>query len=118
MTDLINHPLVRSLLWGDMPSDEVLRTYGICVRLGDLSGEVNGFLYVSRRGKRYIVVENSLSPSVQQDTLLHELKHVLKDLPKRPYVFGMDQQGRQEEREADWLAAECRAVYGVGLDEK
>ena len=107
------HRLVKALLDGDLPVDEVLRAYDIHSFTYDLGPDLLGMAYLSRRQNYYIVVCNRLAVVKKEEVFFHELKHVLLDLPKMPHVLGLDMQWYQMERDADIFLREARMAYNA-----
>ena len=63
----------------------------LCYRISSIGPEVNGFIYRSRSGRLYILVDESISPETRARTLLHEAHHAAVDLPASGYVLGIDE---------------------------
>lgn len=107
------HRLVKALLDGDLPVDEVLRAYDIHSFTYDLGPDLLGMVYLSRRQNYYIVVSSRIAAVKKEEVFFHELKHVLLDLPVMPRALGLDMQWRQLEREADLFLREARLAYNT-----
>lgn len=81
-----------------------LQQYGILVHAAEMTGKVQGFVYISLKGEYHIVINEYLSPSTKLKILLHELKHIFEDLQDLGFVVGLDFQNITFEDEADKFA--------------
>ncbi|MEW8957828.1 MAG: ImmA/IrrE family metallo-endopeptidase [Moorella sp. (in: firmicutes)] len=103
--------LLRCLMKGEIPTEEILRAYNIFPHIVSLSGEVNAYVYSSRKGRYHIFVDDSLSPEEQQKVLMHEIRHILVDMPKHGYLIGLDMMRTEMEVKADLFFGEVTEVY-------
>jgi hypothetical protein len=70
-----------------------------------LLGEgAKGFVYQSKRGKYHIFINDSLSHDAALEVFYHEMHHIKNDLPKMPYIIGIDMQGEEFEKNANLFA--------------
>ena len=76
-----------------------LRTHSV-----QLSGELHGFVYKSKKGKVHIFIDNSLSPATTTETLLHEGCHVTRHIDQKICVLGINDINNSVEEEADSFA--------------
>lgn len=105
------YSLIRSLFDGTIPFNDVLNTYNLTVTLGDI-GSFKGAVYLSRKGNYHIIINESLSPETQRQVFFHELKHIIEDIPRMPYIIGLDMQRHEFEVSADSYLKEVAAAYG------
>jgi len=84
---------------------KLYRTGELRCKVASIGPEVNGFIYRSRKGKLYILVDESVSPEARTRALLHESHHATADLPSGKYVLGLDERNSCREQAADEYAA-------------
>jgi len=101
MTGDCRKRLLAAVATGNVPGDEDLKCYGIYLRKCSLPSYVHAFVYLSSRCKCYIVVNKLLSTSARQKAYLHELNHVLVDMPKKSYIVGINDYHSEDELVAD-----------------
>ncbi|NLB42088.1 MAG: hypothetical protein GX815_07465 [Clostridiales bacterium] len=112
--DFSEKTLLKSLLDGTIPFDDVMNAYDVRTTLSfELPANVLGFVYVSRRGNYHMILNAEVSTETRYRTFVHELKYILCDLPKVGYIIGLDIQHTRLELEADCVA-EVLAGYVVG----
>lgn len=112
--DFLEKTLLRSLLDGTIPFDDVMNTHNVRTTLSfELPSNVLGFVYVSKRGNYHMILNAEVNPETRYRTFVHELKHILCDLPKVGYIIGLDIQHTRLELEADCVA-EGLAGYATG----
>jgi hypothetical protein len=91
--NLLDEPLVRGLLDETIPFHEVMATHNVKTRIScNLRGNIKGFVYVSKRGYYHIFLNGKLTFAEQCHTFVHELKHIIQDLPHLSYYIGIDMQ--------------------------
>lgn len=105
--DLLDKPLLKGLIKGDIPFHDLMNAYGIRVIIANISSKVYGFTYVSGKNNFYIILNGNISYETQCKVLIHELKHILNDIPKQSYYIGLDMQYEYLEKEADMVAEIC-----------
>lgn len=88
---------------------DVLKENNIRVELIKLSPRVLGLVYRSRKGNYHIIINKNITWEMQQLVLIHELKHVKYDIPRIPYIIGLDMQFCVRERRADNFIYEIAA---------
>jgi Zn-dependent peptidase ImmA (M78 family) len=112
--DLFEKSLLKSLIDDTIPFADVMNAYNVRTTLSDqLPSHVLGFVYVSRRGNYHLILNAEVSLETRVKTFVHEIKHIVCDLPKVGYMIGLDMQRSQLELEADYVAEEL-AGYVVG----
>ena len=108
--DILNKPLLKSLVDGIIPFYELMNAYSIKTSLTyNLPSTVLGFIYVSKRGNYHLLLNATTSYDTQCKTFIHELKHITYDLPKCGYIIGFDMQYSYFERESDMVAESITA---------
>ncbi|WP_027339283.1 ImmA/IrrE family metallo-endopeptidase [Halonatronum saccharophilum] len=69
-----------------------------------LNPELWGFVYRSSNHNYYIIINKDLSHEIQQKVFIHEVKHIISDMPTKPYLIGLDMQHSGFEKKADLFA--------------
>ncbi len=118
--DLAEHPVIKAIMEGDADADEIIRSYDIYTSTADLEGSTAALVYNSGR-RRHIVLKRCLSPEYKRKVIFHELYHILADLPRVPYIIGLDTQPYGMEKEADMFFKEVCEIYKnkrAGRDEE
>lgn len=113
MERLQDHSLVKALLDGKNNFLEVLHNYRIKLAYAVIDG-ASAVVYYSKRGYYNILINSSLSFEMQQRTFLHELKHIIEDMPKCTYTVCFDENTDEiyrMEHEADRFVDEMEAIY-------
>ncbi len=102
MLTFLESPLVRALLSESISFHEIMNTFDIKTSIAfNLSSNIYGFVYASRKGKYHIVLNGNLSFETQCQTFAHELKHIVTDMPEIGYFIGLDMQGEDFEVQAN-----------------
>lgn len=109
---LSKHELIKGLLDNIIPFDEVMSAFNIYPILYKLKPEILGFVYRSKKGNYHIVVSCRLDKQKQREVFLHEIKHIIFDFPRKPYIVGLDMQRTKIEMKADRVA-EALMQYGA-----
>ena len=95
------YEVIRAIKDYSYDIDEILRTFNIFTHMWDLNGDVSAFVFKSRKGRFHIVVNEWLSHETKQKVFLHELYHIVEDMPKKPYILGLDMHRHESEKAAD-----------------
>jgi len=112
--ELLEKTLLKSLIDGTIPFYDVMNAYNVRTTLNyQLPSHVLGFVYVSRRGNYHLILKAKVNYETQCKTFVHEIKHIVCDLPKAGYMIGLNMQHSELELEADYVA-ESLAGYEVG----
>ena len=80
---------------------KLYRTGDLRCKVTSIGPEVNGFIYRSRKGNLYILIDESISPETRSKTFLHEAYHAANDLPTIGYTVGIDERLSSRERVAE-----------------
>lgn len=100
--NLLDEPLIRSLLDEHISFYEVMNTFNIKTQVAfNLPSSMHGFVYVSKRGSYYIILNGRINYKTQCETFIHEVKHIIEDIPSIPYVIGIDMQHTEIENDTD-----------------
>lgn len=99
--NLLEAPLVKSLLDETIPFHEVMNAFDIKTSIAfNLPSGIHGFVYVSKRENYHIILNGNIGYEAQCRTFAHEVKHIIKDLPQVSYIIGLDMQHIEMELEA------------------
>lgn len=91
--NILDKPLFRSLLNKTIPFHEVMNAYSIRASIAfNIPAGVLGFVYVSRKGNYHLILNGNVNYETQYKTFIHEIKHIIYDLPRTGYVIGLDMQ--------------------------
>ncbi|AYO30844.1 hypothetical protein D2962_09655 [Biomaibacter acetigenes] len=104
---VLDEPLFRALMDGTMPFHEVMNAFGIRVTIANLPPAVYGFTYVSKKGNYHLALNGNINYETQCKVFIHEIKHIINDIPKEGYIIGLDMQHQTFEIEADKVAESC-----------
>ncbi|ADH59837.1 conserved hypothetical protein [Thermoanaerobacter mathranii subsp. mathranii str. A3] len=100
--NLLDTSLMRALMDETIPFHDVMNAFGIRTHIVfNLPASVLGFTYVSRRGNYHLFLNGNVSYRTQVKTFLHEIQHILNDMPKCGYIIGINMEHLELEDEAD-----------------
>jgi len=85
----------------------------IRIHMVSLHPGIYGYVYCSKKGTYHIFISKELSFQGRQETLIHEIHHIVEDMPKLTYFFGLDKQYKKFERRARCVAREGYKKYRV-----
>jgi Zn-dependent peptidase ImmA (M78 family) len=104
--------LLKALLNGDISFHELMNAYGINVSIAfNLTSKIYGFVYLSKRDNYYLILNGNIDYKTQCKVFLHEIQHILNDMPKLNYFIGIDQQYTYFENEADRVAEDAVSYF-------
>ncbi|WP_085113212.1 ImmA/IrrE family metallo-endopeptidase [Thermoanaerobacterium sp. PSU-2] len=106
MPEIVHNPLIKALIDGNICFSELMTAYGIVIKYADLSSNLYGFVYADPSDTYLLVINNNLNFETQQKVFLHEINHIIFDMPKKSYFIGLDMQHSDFELNADKLAEE------------
>ena len=92
---------------------EYLRSFDIHLHTVQMHHELMAFIYYSKKGRHHVFINNKNCVEIQRKLILHELKHIVDDMPKLSYVIGLDMQYEPFETNAESFAKEIAATYAV-----
>ncbi|TDO92295.1 hypothetical protein DFR79_106108 [Halanaerobium saccharolyticum] len=69
-----------------------------------LSPRIYGFVYFSPFNNYYVIINKNITLELQKEVYLHEIEHILYDLPEVSYIVGVDMQHTEMENKADQFA--------------
>lgn len=102
MIDVLGTSLLRGLMCEDIPFHDVMNAFNIKTTIAfNISSRIHGFVYVSQKGNYHIILNGNISYEVQCSTFLHEVTHIVKDLPRMNYIIGLDMHHEMFEIEAN-----------------
>lgn len=93
--------LLKKVVDEELSFDELLAAYNIVLVYANFTGAFAGFVYPDPSGKYLVIINNNLSFETKQKVFLHELKHIIFDLPKTSYFIGLDKYNSTFEKETD-----------------
>jgi Zn-dependent peptidase ImmA (M78 family) len=76
-----------------------------------LNPEVYGFVYLSSFHKYFIIINKNLTKELQKEVFLHEVEHIIYDMPELGYIIGLDMQHSSIEKKADKFATLMAANF-------
>jgi hypothetical protein len=98
--NFLDNPLHKALLNGNMSFHEVMNTFDIRTKIAlNLPSSIYGFVYVSRKGNYHIILNGNINYETQCSVFLHEIKHIIYDMPTIGYIIGLDMQHEEYETE-------------------
>lgn len=83
---------------------ELARSNNIHHTFIKLVSEVYGFVYCSSWKNYYIVINKNLTQELQKEVFIHEVGHIMYDMPDVGYIIGIDMQHSNMENKADEFA--------------
>lgn len=113
LKSLPRYQVLCSLLSGDIDPVEAMKAFSIHSHEVPLGGDVAAFVYRSRRDHFHVFVSHFLSPEARREVFLHELYHIIEDMPGAGYVLGMNLYREPLERRADLFVREVAAAFAV-----
>lgn len=90
---------------------EWARENEIYQKIMPLSPEVYGFVYLSSTQKYFVIINDSLTSELQKEVFLHEVEHIIYDMPRLGYIIGLDMQHSSIEKNADKFADSMAANF-------
>lgn len=88
-------------LLNDDQAFELLKSHDIFPHFVVLGGDVSAFVYRSKSGNFHIFINQALSYKACKEVFIHELYHIIFDMPNFSYIFGVDMQRSHIELNAD-----------------
>lgn len=71
-----------------------------------LKPSIYGFVYHSSTHKYFIIINTNLTLELQKEVFLHEVEHIMYDMPEIGYFIGVDMQYSSMEKQADQFIKE------------
>lgn len=81
--------------------EKLLIESNVRIHIVQLSAKVYGFVYRSRMGFYHIFINELISNENKLKVLVHELIHIKRDLPEKPYLVGINMQYEEFEKDVD-----------------
>ncbi|EGD51586.1 hypothetical protein TheetDRAFT_1546 [Thermoanaerobacter ethanolicus JW 200] len=105
--NLLNTSLMKALLDETISFHDVMNAFGIRTHIMfNLPSTVLGFTYISRRGNYHLLLNGNVNYRTQVKTFIHEIQHILNDMPQRSYIIGLNMKHLELENEADEISEE------------
>lgn len=105
MYDILETPLIKALVAEDIAFYDVMNAFDIKTTIAmNLYPDIYGFVYVSKRGNYHIILNGEINYETQCKVFLHEVKHIVKDLPTMNYIIGLDMLNYDFEKAADLIS--------------
>jgi hypothetical protein len=98
--NFLDNPIHKALLNENMSFHEVMNTFDIRTKIAlNLPISIYGFVYVSKKGNFHIILNGNINYETQCNVFLHEIKHIIYDMPTIGYIIGLDMQHERFENE-------------------
>jgi hypothetical protein len=95
----------QPLLNEDIPFYEVMNAFNIKTTIAfNVPSSILGFVYLSRRGNYHLMLNGNVNYETQCHVFIHEVKHIIDDMPKTGYIIGLNMQHTYMEQSADVMA--------------
>lgn len=109
--EILDKALLKSLLNEDISFYEVMNAYNIKTTIAcNIPASVLGFVYLSRRNNYHLILNGNVNYETQCHTFVHEVKHIVSDMPKIGYIIGVDMHHTYIERDADEMALDFKYI--------
>ena len=96
--NFLDNPLHKALLNENMSFHEVMNTFNIRTKIAlNLPSSIYGFVYVSKKGNYHIILNGNINYETQCSVFLHEIKHIISDMPIIGYIIGLNMQHEEFE---------------------
>lgn len=87
---ILDDSLIRALMDDYNNFYEVLNGYNIRIYFSNIDDGLHAVVYYSSKGSYRILINDSLSFEYKQKAFLHEVKHIIDDMPKYTYAVCFD----------------------------
>lgn len=112
--EILDKTLLKSLLNENIPFYEVMNAYNIKTTIAcNIPASVLGFVYLSRRNNYHLILNGNVNYETQCHTFVHEVKHIVSDMPKIGYIIGVDMQHTYMEKDADGVAFNSKYISKI-----
>ncbi|MDF2884422.1 MAG: hypothetical protein K0R54_4989 [Clostridiaceae bacterium] len=103
--DILDKPLLNALLNEDIAFYEIMNAFNIKTTIAcNIPASVLGFVYLSRRSNYHLILNGDVNYETQCKVFIHEVKHIVYDMPNMGYMIGLDMQYTYMEHSADTVA--------------
>ncbi|TCO53907.1 MULTISPECIES: hypothetical protein [Thermoanaerobacteraceae] len=103
--NLLNTSLMKALMDETIPFHDVMNAFGIRTHIVfNLPSTVLGFTYISRRGNYHLLLNGNVNYRTQVKTFIHEIQHILNDMPQHSYIIGLNMEYLELEDKADEIS--------------
>lgn len=91
--NFLDKSLLNALVNENISFHEVMNAFDIRTRIAfNLPSSIYGFVYVSKKGNYHIILNGNINYETQCSVFLHEIKHIIYDMPTIGYIIGLDMQ--------------------------
>jgi hypothetical protein len=91
--NFLDKPLLKALKNENISFHEVMNAFDIRIKIAlNLPSSIYGFVYVSKKGNYHIILNGNINYETQCSVFLHEIKHIVYDMPIIGYIIGLDMQ--------------------------
>ena len=111
--------LLRTLMDDTVNYHDILACHGIKVSFAEFYDAIHALVYYSKRGYYHITINSLLTFPFQRRAFIHEIKHIIDDIPKCTYTVCFDEDTDDVYRmevEADRFMEEVAALYEINED--
>lgn len=96
--NFLDKPLLKALKNENISFHEVMNAFDIRTKIAlNLPSSIYGFVYVSKKGNYHIILNGNINYETQCSVFLHEIKHIIVDMPTLGYIIGLDMQHEEFE---------------------
>ena len=96
--NFLDKPLLKALKNENISFHEVMNAFDIRTKIAlNLPSSIYGFVYVSKKGNYHIILNGNINYETQCSVFLHEIKHIIYDMPTIGYIIGLDMQHEELE---------------------
>lgn len=91
--NLLESPILKGLLDENISFHEVMNTFNIKTSIAfNMPNSIHGYVYLSKKGNYHIMINGNINYETQCSVFLHEIKHIIVDMPTIGYIIGLDMQ--------------------------
>lgn len=108
--------LLKALMDDTTNYHDVLAAHGIRVSFSEFYDAIHAMVYYSKKGYYHVTINSLLMFPFQQRAFIHELKHIIDDMPKCTYAVCFDNDTEEVYRMevgADMFMEEVAASYEI-----
>ena len=69
-----------------------------------LNPKIYGFVYLSTTHKYFVIINKNITLELQKEVFMHEVEHIMYDMPEIGYFIGVDMQYCEIENKANQFA--------------
>lgn len=96
--NFLDKHLLNTIWNEDISLHEVMSAFDIRTRIAfNLPSSIYGFVYISKKGHYHLILNGNINYETQCSVFLHEIKHIVYDMPTIGYIIGLDMQHEEFE---------------------